>query len=362
MRVALLTCRPGPGGPARTLALAAALTRAGARVTVWALGGVGPGQPVDPAVRLRTVPLPDVPGEDAGALAARSAVALRSALAAAGEGYDVVHALDDVGAAAVPGCLRTVHAVDPAGAGEPAVVGPRALLCTSAAVAAQARAAWGRDATVVPLGADVDRFAAAAGPEGAAARGRWRARLGRYVLALGGVGPRRGVLDLVEAMATVKLARPDLMLVVAGEDPTPGAAGYRQVVDARALEREVYPLVLGPVPDDELPGLVAAAQALAVPSAADGAGAAAVEALAAGVPVVGRDLPELREVLTGVAVLAAGPPGLAAGLLAAGPPDPGRAAAGRAVAQRHGWDAAALAYLRCYRAPAAAGDRQPVTA
>ncbi|RBY90800.1 MSMEG_0565 family glycosyltransferase [Blastococcus sp. TF02A-26] len=356
----LLGPEPPRGVRAHTVGLANALARLGERVTVWELSrgrAGGTGLPVDPAVRLLSVPFPDVPGEDAGARLRRAVAELGMAVAAAGERYDVVHAQDCTGADAVPGCVRTVHTLDgcaaaePAGCSERAFTRPTALFCGSAAVAAQVRARWGRDAVVLPGGVDTTRFAAAAAPENAAGRNRWRARLGRYVLAVGGVEPRKGTLDLVEAMATVRLARPDLALVLAGE-ASPDADRYRAVVDARAQELEVYPLVLGHVPDEEFAPLVAGAQALAVPSTEERFGSAVLEGLAAGVPVVARDLPAVRASAGGVVSLATGPAGFAAGLLAAADADRRRLADGRAVALRHGWDAAARAHLRCYRAVA----------
>jgi glycosyltransferase-like protein len=372
MRVALLTYSTKPrGGVVHTLSLAEALARAGAEVTVWSLGRGGDAgffRDVDPAVRIRLVPFPEVPGEDVGPRILRSIAELGMAFAAAGERYDVVHAQDCISANAVPDCVRTVHHLDTfttpelAACHERAVVRPRALFCVSAAVAAEVRAGWGREATVIPNGVDGARFAAAAGPGGSAARGRWRARLGRYVLAVGGIEPRKGTLDLVEAMATVQLVRPDLTLVVAGGETLFDYREYRAQVDRRSAELEVYPLVLGPVPHDELPALVAAAEALAFPSTKEGFGLAAMEALAAGVPVVTRDLPVLREVFGGVADFARDPAGLAAGLLRAGTPDPRRAAAGQDLAARHTWEAAARSHLDRYRALAAEGARQPVDA
>ncbi|MGY1771278.1 glycosyltransferase [Blastococcus sp. SYSU D00813] len=355
MRIALVTAGgETSGGVAYTLALAGALVRAGARVTVWSLAGAGRSGPVDPAVRVRTVPFPDVPGEDGGARDLRAVTALGTAFAAAGEEYDVVHAQDAVGAGAVPSCVRTVHSLDgaagPAGPAGRAAVPPRAVFCRSAAVGAAVRAEPGHAVTVVPAGVDAGRFAAAAGTQGAAGRGRWRARLGRYVLAVGGVAPRPGLLDVVEAMATVQLVRPDVTLVVAGGDGLPGPRGARAVLDARAQELEVYPLVLGDVPADERAALVAAADVVVLPTAGDGSGVAGLEALAAGVPVVARDLPLWREVLGDTAALASSPARLAAAVLAAGDPDPARVAAGRARAAGHTWEAAARAHLRCYAA------------
>jgi len=62
--------------------------------------------------------------------------------------------------------------------------------------------------------------------------------------------------------------------------------------------------VLGPVPDPDLPPLVAAAAAFAFPSVKEGFGLAAMEALAAGVPTVVSDLPVLRQAGHGPAHLA----------------------------------------------------------
>jgi hypothetical protein len=112
----------------------------------------------------------------------------------------------------------------------------------------------------------------------------------------------------------------------------------------------VSPDVLGPVPDTDLPSLVAAAGAFAFPSTREGFGLAAMEALAAGVPVVASDLPVLREVLGGAACFAAGPEDFATGLRRAlDHPDPARRTAGQQVAARYTWAAAAARHLRFYR-------------
>ena len=104
--------------------------------------------------------------------------------------------------------------------------------------------------------------------------------------------------------------------------------------------------VLRPVDHEALPTLVAAADVFAFPSVKEGFGLAAMEALAAGVPVVTRDLPVLREVFGTAATFATDPAGFAAGLLAE--VEEQRRAAGRALARGHSWDAAAAAHLELY--------------
>ena len=359
MRVALLTYSTKPrGGVVHTLALAEALAAAGEDVTVWSLGRGGDAaffRDVDPAVALRLVPFPDQPGEDVGARILRSIEVLGAAFR--DESYDLVHAQDCITANAVPGCVRTVHHLDTfttpalAACHERAIVRPRALVCVSAAVAAEVAAGWGRAATVIPNGVDAARFADAAGPAGEPGRRTWRERLGRYVLAVGGIEPRKGTLDLVEAFADVQARRPELSLVVAGGETLFDYRDYRAQVEDRAAQLGVRPVVLGPVTDRELPALVAAADVFAFPSTKEGFGLAAMEALAAGVPVVTRDLPVLREVFGDAALFARDAAELGAALLGvAGQLDPPRRAAGGSLAARHTWDAAASAHRELYRA------------
>ncbi len=100
----------------------------------------------------------------------------------------------------------------------------------------------------------------------------------------------------------------------------PGLSGpLEQRVEALGVE----PVVLGPVAHDELPALVASAGVFALPSTKEGFGLAAMEALAAGVPVVVSNLPVLREIYSGAARFAEDPEELAAHLLT-GLADPDR--------------------------------------
>jgi glycosyltransferase-like protein len=350
MKVALLTYSSKPrGGVVHTLALAEALAARGVDVTVWTLArGGDPGffRPVDPRVGLALVPFPDVPGEAVGPRILRSIAVLRQAFDPGG--YDVVHAQDCISANAVDRCVRTVHHLDQfttpelAACHEKAIVEPYAHVCVSASVAAELRAGWGIEAAVIPNGVDYDRFASTSPVD----RERWRSRLGRYVLAVGGIEPRKGSMDLLEAFAGLP---PGFRLVVAGGETLFDYREYRAAWEARAVELGVTPEVLGPVPDSSLPSLVAAADVFAFPSTKEGFGLAAMEALAAGVPLVARDLPVLREIFGDAAVLADSVPALTDALTRAlTEPDDARRAAGRELARRYTWSAAAAEHVRLY--------------
>ncbi|SNS82412.1 glycosyltransferase, MSMEG_0565 family [Streptosporangium subroseum] len=355
LSIALLSYSTKPrGGVVHTLALAEALAAAGQRVTVWTLGRGGDAgffREVDPAVRQRVVPFPDRPGETVGERVLRSITALRDAFDPAG--YDIVHAQDCISANAVGRCVRTVHHLDHfttpelATCHERAIVTPYAHVCVSGTVAAELADGWNITAQVIPNGVAYERFASAA--KDIAARARWKARLGRYILAVGGIEPRKGSLDLLEAYALLRVRHPEVRLVIAGGETLFDYRDYRVRWEARAAELGVEPVVLGTVADGDLPSLVAAADAFAFPSTKEGFGLAAMEALAAGVPLVVRDLPVLREVFGSAARFAAGPDALAAELgHALDGPDPLRRSEGRALAARHTWEAAALRHLDFY--------------
>jgi glycosyltransferase-like protein len=267
-----------------------------------------------------------------------------------------VHAQDCISANAVNRCMRTVHHIDHfstpelAACHERAIVNPYAHVCVSAAVAGELLDGWGITARVIPNGVEVQRFARAAGPAGAAARAAWRSRLGRYVLTVGGIEPRKGSLELLEAYALLHRRMPDVRLVIAGGETLFDYQSYRARWQQRAAELRVEPVVLGPVDHDALPALVAAAGVFAFPSTKEGFGLAAMEALAAGVPLVVSNLPVFREIFTGVARFADDPAELATQLGAGlAEPDVNAREAGRALAARYTWSAASQRHLEFYR-------------
>jgi len=360
VRTALITYSTKPrGGVVHTLNLAEALVELGIDVAVWSLarqGDRGFFRTVDPRVRLRLIDFPDVADETVTDRIIRSIDALATAFARAE--YDIVHAQDCISANAVGPCIRTIHHLDQfttpvlAECHERAIVEPYARICVSAAVAAEVRAGWGLTPTVIPNGVQAGRFiaAAAADAQASAARRAWTDRLGDYILAVGGIEPRKGSIDLLDAYHLVAQDHPDLTLVFAGGETLFDYRDYRAAFDALGHDLGVQPVVLGPVDDATLPALVAAARVFAFPSTKEGFGLAAMEALAAGRPVVARDLPVLREVFGDTVEYASDPAELATAIERSLTVDMSRSHPGRALAQSMTWRDCARSHVEFYAA------------
>lgn len=153
------------------------------------------------------------------------------------------------------------------------------VVTVSAFSAAELRATLGVEALVVPGGVDHDRFVPG---EPRTAR--------PYVLTVASRTARKNLGALAETARRLAAEGIEL-LAVGGSRP--------QFRSERVPVRE-----LGPVPDDELPGLYAGAQAFVLPSLYEGFGLPVLEAMACGTPVVASDRTALPEICGGAALLA----------------------------------------------------------
>ncbi len=123
---------------------------------------------------------------------------------------------------------------------------------------------------VVPDVVDIDSFAAAR-------RGTYAAS-GRHILAVSNLIPRKGLTDLLEAVGLLVAEGRDVALTVVGDGE------HRPALEAQA---EGLPVAFaGPRSRAEIVGLLETADVFAMPTLADPFGISAVEAAAAGVPVV----------------------------------------------------------------------------
>jgi len=105
---------------------------------------------------------------------------------------------------------------------------------------------------------------------------------------------RMGLINLVRSMALVQKMHPDTLLLIAGQGHL--RASIEDLV--RHLELEDSVRLLGFVPEEELPALMAAADLFVLPTEQlEGFGMATIEALACGLPVLGTAVGATPEIL-----------------------------------------------------------------
>lgn len=133
-----------------------------------------------------------------------------------------------------------------------------------------------------------------------------RARYGLdapYVLTVGRLEPRKNLVRLIRAFGRARAGldgRLTLALAGATDFRFEAVIGAARSLDDGAVR------FLGPVPDDDLPGLYRASEALAYPSLVEGFGMPVLEAMACGTPVLTSMRGALPEV-SGDAALAVDP-------------------------------------------------------
>jgi glycosyltransferase-like protein len=365
------------GGVEHALAVAEALAGRGHDVRVSALA-----QPGEAFFRATTVPtrlvehVPTEPAFDGRILAMVDAYreGLRPLLGDGG--FDIVHAQDCISANAaldlrdegvIGHVVRTVHHVDDfispslIACQDRSILAPDLVLCVSQPWIERLAGEFAVAAQLVRNGVDGDRFRA---PRDRAERAADRAALDlgdRFaVLTVGGIEPRKGSLTLLEGFAELRAQAPDLdplLLVVGGAT----LFDYRDEIDrfaARARELGVSDHVrhVGTVSPAELERHYRAADVFAFPSTKEGFGLVALEALAAGLPVVASEIDVFRTFLVHgeSALLSPAGDGSALGRALARLARDGAlrerlVAGGRQVVDAYGWDTAAVAHEDAYR-------------
>jgi len=147
-------------------------------------------------------------------------------------------------------------------------------------------------------------------PGRGAVAARSRANSDGRILCVGNWTQAKGIHTLVAAAARL----PDVSLDLVGDTPDAAyAARVRRAIAARGLASRVR--VYGSLGASALARRYAAASIFALPSTREGYPLVFVEALAHGLPLVGCDIPAVREVTDGAAILVA--PGRVAPLAAA---------------------------------------------
>jgi glycosyltransferase-like protein len=378
VNVAMLTYSVKPrGGVEHALAIAEALAGRGHEVCVSALAQPGEAFFRETSVATRLVEhIPTEAAFDARILGMVAAYreGLRPLLA--DRGFDIVHAQDCISANAaldlrdegvIEQVVRTVHHVDDfispslIACQDRSILAPDLVLCVSRPWIERLEDEFGVQARLVRNGVDGARFRA---PHDVAERAADRAALALgdrlAVLTVGGIEPRKGSLTLLEGFACLRAQVPELdplLLIVGGAT----LFDYRDEIDrfaVRARELDVGDHVrhAGTVTPAELERHYRAADVFALPSTKEGFGLVALEALAAGLPVVASEIDVFLTFLTHDQDALLCPPGDGAALgdcltrLARVPALRERlVAGGRAVVDAYGWDAAAAAHEDAYR-------------
>lgn len=317
--VGLVTYSVKPrGGAVHTVHLAEALHAAGYPVRLIALGDPDAGffRPVRAPVTIIPAP-PHLPTLEERVFA--SVAALADGLAPLAAAYPVLHTQDCISARAAdqvrdaagparPVVIRTVHHVDDftspslIDCQRRAILEPDRILVVSEHWRDLLYRDYGTKAEVVHNGVDAARFQHADPAQAKELRRRAGAADRPLILSVGGIEPRKGSDTLVQAIAALKQAGRDPVLAVVGGHSFQDYRPYRDRVLASlpglGLRLDDDVVLVGTVPDAELPAWYAAADLLAFPSTKEGWGLAVLEAMSAGLPVVASDLPVFGEYLT----------------------------------------------------------------
>ena len=370
--IRILTYSTKPrGGVVHALSLSEALADRGHEVELWALAIDGAGFFRDSDVETRLVPVARREQEDVEDRILRYADALAGGLREAGP--EAIHHSEDCLSARSLLLLRregwegefvrTVHHVDEfaspvlADCQRASILEPEHLVCVSRHWQDRLAEEFRVRATLIPNGIDAARFAGAGASRGSARDAfGWSDR--RIVLAVGGIEPRKGSRTLLAAFARLHRSDPALLLAIAGGetlfDYADYRAGWEEDLRASGLPGDAV-TILGRIDDDAMPGMYRGADVLAMPSEREGFGLVALEAMAAGTPVVLSDIDVFRENFEdGRDCLMAGvgdPVALASALGRALGDDGLRRrliAGGRETVGRYSWDAAAEAHEHLY--------------
>ena len=362
------------GGVVHALEVAEALSRRGHEVHLMALARHDEElfRPTTVPLRLvRHVPIDAPFDERIQAMMEAYAQGLRPIL----RGFDVIHSQDCLSANAalalrddgsIDHVIRTVHHVDDftspslIACQDRSILEPDRVLCVSQPWVQRLADEFGVEADLVRNGVDARRYRPA---RDEAERLRDRDGFeGRFVvMTVGGIEPRKGSLTLLDGFAALRDLVPerDPLLLVAGGMTLFDYRHERDRFAERAVELGVdeHVRVLGPLEAETMERLFRAADAFAFPSVREGFGLAALEALAAELPVVASDLDVFRGFLIDHVSALLVPPGDGAALgraLARLAVDPDLAArlkaGGRRMVPEHTWAAAAAVHERVYEA------------
>ncbi len=293
------SCKPR-GSVVHAACLAEALWRTGVDVTLYALAKPGDQfyRPLSCAVRL--IPAQAAP-ESADALIQQRISEFRIGIRGSSARHDIYHAEDCLAANALvaeraelgdAALVRTVHHVERFESSylmacqEQSVILPDLVLSVSQVTSRDVLRTFGRSASSISNGVDVQRFAAPDPHAIAALRQRIQAHPeDGLILSVGGVEPRKNSLIGLDAIALAYARHPSLRWLIVGGASIWEHDDYRREFSRRLalLPRDLRARIslFGSVPEAELTTLYQASDILLCPSLQEGFGLCVLEALAA---------------------------------------------------------------------------------
>ena len=344
LRIALLTYSTKPrGSVVHTLELAQALADLGHFPCVFALDKDGCG--FHRSVNFKTCSVPAAPFDVEIELESDRAIEQLIArrieefvgfferlLAQESAPYDIYHAQDCLSANAlailkergkIPHFVRTVHHIEDfqspylRACQEKSIYQPDRCLCVSEVWQQALKKDYSIDAHRVINGVS-NRFSARSanqlGKSETALANAYGIRGGPVYLTIGGIEPRKNSIRLLEAFEQVRQRRPEAQLAIAGGATLFDYRDYREqfmsLVRARNLSDAL--VLLGVVPDEDLPALYRLADGFVFPSVQEGWGLVVLEAIASGLPVLTSNRAPFTEFLTGQEALLVDPTDVAA--------------------------------------------------
>ncbi|SHN87015.1 MSMEG_0565 family glycosyltransferase [Desulfitobacterium chlororespirans] len=234
-------------------------------------------------------------------------------------GFDIYHAQDCISANALVNyrlsgadfpLVRTVHHLDDftspvlINCQNKSVFRPDAHIAVSEFWQKRLAAEYGVKARVIHNGLDTKRFSPAKKGENPKAKFGLENKL--VFLTIGGIEPRKNTKKLLAAFAHVRKyfaeSGKQAVLVIGGGQTLFDYQAYRQeflqMAEGCNLKLGEDVINLGVLKEEDVPLLYQAADCFAFPSAQEGWGLVALEALLSGIPTVVSDIPVFHEFLT----------------------------------------------------------------
>jgi len=373
LRIAILAHSTNPrGGVVHALELADALTRLGHEAVVHAPDAKGTGFFRPTLCETVSVPASRIGTDVAEMVEIRAADYVRHFEDPANRRFDVFHAQDGISGNAlatlkarglIAGFARTVHHVDDFSDPSLQILQKRAIVeadkhfVVSHLWQGLLADGFGLQATIVGNGVDTSSFTPTPDGRENALRARLGLGAGPIILAVGGVEPRKNCTKLLEACTQLHFVHQRAQLIIAGGASVLNHDAY-QAEFAQALHASGLPasavIRTGPLRQADMPALYRLADVLAFPSVKEGFGLVVLEAMASGLPCVVSRIAPFTEHLREEDAVWCNPGNvgsIANALTMALNPElrPRMIRAGHAAAQRHGWQATALAHIETYQ-------------